>query len=122
MNTSTRYRMVSEGTQGRYRSEAEEYRRRMRGYGNDPDDYRGADPMKREEWDRDGGVEPGRAEPNNYRRFSAEGTGDGTYRMAYESNGTSRRMAGFFKMTRAMEMRCFSPPESLRPRLPTCVS
>ena len=26
------------------------------------------------------------------------------------------RMGGFFKNTRAMEMRCFCPPESLTPR------
>ena len=29
---------------------------------------------------------------------------------------------GFFKNTRAIEMRCFCPPESLVPRCPTCVS
>ena len=32
------------------------------------------------------------------------------------------RILGFFKMTRAMESRCFSPPESFSPRLPTRVS
>src|ERR1051326_4673319 len=32
------------------------------------------------------------------------------------------RMRGFFSSARAMATRCFSPPESLRPRSPTGVS
>ena len=32
------------------------------------------------------------------------------------------RMRGAFRMTRAMATRCFSPPESLRPRSPTGLS
>ena len=32
------------------------------------------------------------------------------------------RIEGFFRNTRAIEMRCFCPPESLTPRSPTSVS
>jgi hypothetical protein len=32
------------------------------------------------------------------------------------------RIGGFFSSVRAMATRCFSPPDSLRPRSPTMVS
>jgi twitching motility protein PilU len=35
---------------------------------------------------------------------------------------SNTRMGGFFRMARAMATRCFSPPESFRPRSPTTVS
>ena len=35
---------------------------------------------------------------------------------------SNRKMRGFFKTTRAMATRCFSPPDNFRPRSPTTVS
>ena len=32
------------------------------------------------------------------------------------------KIAGFLSNTRAMDIRCFSPPESFKPRLPTGLS
>mmetsp|Transcript_19691 Transcript_19691/g.49987 ORF Transcript_19691/g.49987 Transcript_19691/m.49987 type:complete len:85 (-) Transcript_19691:1885-2139(-) len=34
-------------------------------------------------------------------------------------HSSQRRIGGSFRMVRAMATRCFSPPESLRPRSPT---
>lgn len=35
---------------------------------------------------------------------------------------SNTRMAGFFRMVRAIATRCFSPPDSFSPRSPTRVS
>ncbi len=36
-----------------------------------------------------------------------------------EVASSSSRIGGFFRMVRAMATRCFSPPDSFRPRSPT---
>ena len=92
MASNNRYRRMPERP---YRSEYAEYRRRSGGYrGLDPNDYRGRDPMEDERWERNGGIEPGRAAPNNYRSPRMGDTGDGSYRMSYDGRD-SRRMIGF---------------------------
>jgi hypothetical protein len=39
-----------------------------------------------------------------------------------EVASSNSRIGGAFRMVRAMATRCFSPPESFRPRSPTYVS
>src|SRR3989344_4764524 len=62
------------------------------------------------------------AVPHNQNLIGVHDGGEPVGESSAEVASSNTRIGGFFSRVRAMATRCFSPPESFRPRSPTMVS